>query len=196
MARYILPMTELDLFIAAHEQFTNMVDRVGDDDWDTATPCDGWRVRDLVAHLVGGARMSVGLLDGASKEEAIGMIGSISPDSDLRTELRSAFGASRAAFEAPGALERTVHHPIGDVSGSQLCDFRVGDATLHSWDLARAIGADEALDPVLVDAVWAQFEPLSPIIATIGLFGEGPSGTLGPDVDTQRRLLDLTGRRP
>ena len=189
-------MTGRDLLAAAHDQFTSTVDSVGDDDWDRATPCDGWRVRDLIAHLVSGEHMAVALLDGASKEVALRLIGSVRPDGDLRTELRSSFAASRAAFEAPGALDRTVPPPVSDVSGSQLRDFRVADATLHSWDLARATGANEVLDPVLVKAVWTQLEPLSPVIATIGLFGEGPSGTLGPDDDLQRRLLDLVGRRP
>ena len=140
--------------------------------------------------------MAVALLDGASTDEARALIGSARADGDLRAELSSAFAASRAAFEQSGALDQTVHHRVGDISGAQLRDCRTADATLHSWDLTRSIGANEALDPALVDAVWAQLEPLSPVIASIGLFGEGASGALGPSDDLQARLLDLTGRRP
>jgi hypothetical protein len=89
-----------------------------------------------------------------------------------------------------------VHHPIGDVTGSQLLGFRIGDATLHSWDLARALGIDETLEPELVESVWGQLEPISAIIGEIGVFGDGPSGTVGEDAELQLRLLDLTGRRP
>jgi uncharacterized protein (TIGR03086 family) len=185
-----------DLLGCAQEQFLGTLRLVGEGDWDRPTPCDAWRVRDLVAHLVSGEHMAVALLDGASTEEARSIIGSVSTEGDLRAALVAAFAATRAAMEAPGALERTVHHPVGDISGGQLRDFRVADATLHSWDLARAIGSDARLDASLVDAVWEQLEPLSPVIATIGLFGEGPSGTLGTDDELQDRLVDLTGRRP
>jgi uncharacterized protein (TIGR03086 family) len=194
--RYIFPMAPSDLLPTAQSQFLGTLELVGDGDWDRPTPCDAWRVRDLVAHLVSGEHMVVALLDGASTDEARALIGSVRTDGDLRAALSSAFAASRAAFDAPGSLERTVHHPVGDISGSQLRDFRVGDATLHAWDLARAIGADESLDPALVDAVWTQLEPLSAVIGSIGLFGDGPSGALGADDGPQRRLLDLTGRRP
>jgi hypothetical protein len=37
---------------------------------------------------------------------------------------------------------------------------------------------------------------MAPIIGQIGIFGEGPSGTVGEDAPLQERLLDLTGRRP
>jgi uncharacterized protein (TIGR03086 family) len=189
-------MASGDLLPTAQCQFLGTLELVGAGDWDRPTPCDAWLVRDLVAHLVSGEQMAVALLDGASTEEARAIIGSVPANGDLGSQLSSAFAATRTGLDAPGSLERTVHHPVGDISGSQLRDFRVADATLHSWDLARAIGSDESLDASLVKAIWAQLEPLSPIIGTIGLFGEGPSGTLGTDQDLQLRLLDLTGRRP
>jgi hypothetical protein len=34
------------------------------------------------------------------------------------------------------------------------------------------------------------------MIPATGVFGSGPSGTLGPDAPLQDRLLDLSGRRP
>ena len=89
-----------------------------------------------------------------------------------------------------------VHHPIGDVPASQLVAFRVGDLTIHSWDLSRATGMDEALPATLVERAWADFKPIESFIGTIGLFGDGPSGKLEVEVDLQAQLLDLTGRRP
>ena len=193
-SRYIFAM--VDLLLAAQHQFVGALGLVGDDDWDRPTPCDDWRVRDLVAHLLSGERMVLALFGGASTQEARALIGSVRTDDDLRAELPLAFAASQSAFERDAALEQIVHHPVGDISGAQLRDFRIGDATLHAWDLARSMGADEALDPALVSAVWSQLEPLSAVIGSIGLFGDGPSGTLGADDDLQSRLLDLTGRRP
>ena len=63
-------------------------------------------------------------------------------------------------------------------------------------DLARAIGADEALDVGLVEQVWAGLIPMAPVIARSGVFGDGPSGLVGDDAALQARLLDLSGRRP
>jgi len=74
--------------------------------------------------------------------------------------------------------------------------MRVGDALLHSWDLARAISADDQLDPELVAEVWAGMSPMAGFIGKSGFFGSGASGAVGHDASLQTRLLDLSGRRP
>ena len=38
--------------------------------------------------------------------------------------------------------------------------------------------------------------PMAPFIGEVGVFGSGPSGTVGDDATVKIRLLDLTGRRP
>ena len=63
-----------------------------------------------------------------------------------------------AAFHASGALERPVHHPLGDIAGREFLEFRIFDITLHAWDLASALGTDETIDPELVQAVLAIVE--------------------------------------
>jgi uncharacterized protein (TIGR03086 family) len=80
--------------------------------------------------------------------------------------------------------------------GAQVLRFRLSDLLVHQWDLARAIGADETLDPQLVDEVWAGVAPLIPMMANSGVFGTGPSGSLDDEATPQQRLLDAMGRRP
>jgi len=180
---------------AAVDSFGQRLGMVGEADWSRPTPCDGWSVLDLCSHVVGGNTMAVRLLDGASTAEAV---------TDLTTPLAGnpvdAFAATAtaqlAAFEQPGALERIVHHPAMDMPGAQLLGFRIGDLTLHSWDLARAIAQSEELDTELVRFVWDGLQPMAPFIGQIGVFGTGPSGEVPDDAPLQRRLLDLTGRRP
>lgn len=41
------------------------------------------------------------------------------------------------AFGRPGTLERTVPHPMAEIPGSRLFEIRVGELTLHAWDLAE-----------------------------------------------------------
>jgi len=55
------------------------------------------------------------------------------------------------AFRKPGALDTECTHPMGDLLGSNLLQIRPTDVGVHSWDLARAIDAEEDLDPRLVD---------------------------------------------
>jgi uncharacterized protein (TIGR03086 family) len=189
-------MEPLDTFATARAEFEARLRLVTGADWDRATPCEGWTVRELVDHVVRGDRIAVRLLDGQAWEDAqTEVLGQ-----DLGDDPVAAFAEGAddlaATFAVPGAMERTCHHIAGEIPGAQLLGFRMGDYTLHAWDLARAIGADEALDPELVEVVWESLQPMAPFIGQTGVFGEGPSGTVGESAPLQTRLLDLTGRRP
>ncbi len=193
-------MEPLDALDAARAEFQQRLAALKPDQWEQPTPCTNWTVRDLVTHVVNGCGMTVALLDGASSEEAIGVVRSAPPIGDDVDEVMRRFvtaaDAQDVAFRREGALTLTVHHPIGDIPGRQLLQFRTGDFTLHAWDLARGIGADEALDPELVALIYEGMAPMAPMIGQTGQFGTGPSGTLGDDAPVQARLLDLAGRRP
>jgi len=172
------------------------VRQVSPDQWDLPTPCGEWTVRDLVNHLVRGNTMSVMLLDGASRDEIMAMFRSAEPGEDLVAGYAETEAVQNAAFRADGALDQTVHHPMGDIPATLLLQFRTGDAALHAWDLARAIGADEELDGELVQALYDGFLPMAPMMAGSGAFGEGASGTVPDDAPVQTKMLDLAGRRP
>jgi len=121
----------------------------------------------------------------------------VSSAPDLKVEWEWRTSEERAGFAATGALGRTIAHPVmGEIPCSQFLGMRVGDALLHSWDLARAISADDQLDPELVAEVWAGMSPMAGFIGKSGFFGSGASGAVGQDASLQTRLLDLSGRRP
>lgn len=166
------------------------------DQWALATPCTEWTVRDLANHLVAGNEMTAQLLAGADAAAAMeGLHGDHLGADPVAAWERSSVG-EMAAFAEPGALDRTVHHPVGDISGETLLGYRTIDNLLHAWDLARATGGDETLDPDAVAVAWVDLEPMAPIIASVGIFGTGPSGTVDADAPLHTRLLDLSGRRP
>jgi uncharacterized protein (TIGR03086 family) len=177
-------------------EFANRLQYVDGSNWDAATPCEGWKVSDLVEHLVVGARMTVMLLHGASRDEALAIDRGELTAGNAVDQWNDAADAQDAAFHEPGALDRVVHHPAGDMPAGQMLGFRIGDATMHAWDLSRALAVDEHLDPELVEHVWARISPMAPFIGQIGVFGQGPSGDVADDAPLQTRLLDLTGRRP
>jgi uncharacterized protein (TIGR03086 family) len=101
-----------------------------------------------------------------------------------------------AGFSGPGGLDGMVEHPAGDFPRSVFCGFRIGDAACHAWDLARATGTEEDLNPELVQFIWDQSQAQREMIATSGMFGESASGTIGENAPLQIRYLDLMGRRP
>jgi len=177
-------------------QFAAVLGRVPESAWAGPTGCGEWTVRDLVAHVVGGQRLATLLLHGAARDEGLAALAGDFLGDDPSAAFAHEHTACVAAFREPGALERTCAHPMGDIPATMLLGFRIGDLTLHSWDLAHATGTDETLDPVLVETVWANVSPLGDAIAQTGVFGEGPSGTVPGDAPLQARLLDFTGRRP
>jgi uncharacterized protein (TIGR03086 family) len=186
------PFDALDL---ATEEAGRRVREIAPDQWELPTPCSEWTVRLLVNHLVRGNTMSAMLLEGASRDDVFAMFRGADPDEDLVAAYAETAAEQNAAFRVPGALDGTVHHPMGDIPATLLLHFRTGDAALHAWDLARAIGADEQLDAELVQRIYDAMLPMADAMAGSGAFGEGPSGAVTDDASVQARLLDLAGRR-
>jgi uncharacterized protein (TIGR03086 family) len=91
----------------------------------------------------------------------------------------------------PDAFGRTVHLSFGDVPGAAYAQQMAVDSCIHSWDLARAIGADETLDPELVEYAHAYLQKFAADWRSGGAFGEA---TTPADDSTQARMIALTGR--
>ena len=183
---------------AANAEFQSRLGQVKSEHWDLPTPCPDWNVRGLVNHVLLGTRMSIQVLSGMPRDEVISNL-----DDDLMSENNDPVASfveladqMVAGFSGPEGLEGMVEHPAGDFPRIMFAGFRVADGGCHAWDLARAIGADEALDPELVQFLWDDAEPKRDMLAATGMFGEGASGTVDGDVHLQTRYLDLMGRRP
>ena len=97
-----------------------------------------------------------------------------------------------AATEQGGVLERTVHVSFGDISGQEYLSQLTTDHVIHAWDLARATGGDERLDPELVEACAGWFAAREELYRSIGAVG--PRAETPPDADAQTRLLAAFGR--
>ena len=72
--------------------------------------------------------------------------------------------------------------------------FYTADVFMHTWDLARATGQDDRLDPEFCAALLGHMEQMADVIRASGQFGvrvEVPDGA-----DTQTRLLGFIGRDP
>lgn len=180
---------DLDALDLATGEFGRYLEGVSAGHLVLPTPCDEWDVRYLIAHVVGGCRFAVAVLDGVPSSEAIEQIMSTGQLGDRPVEdFASAAAEQRRRFRKPGALDDVVDHPLGMISTDRFLRFRTFDCALHAWDLAVAIGADATLDPVLVDAVLriVRSEP-----AGMG-FGLDPTRAI--DGAPQQQLLALAGR--
>jgi uncharacterized protein (TIGR03086 family) len=90
-------------------------------------------------------------------------------------------------------MDRTVHLSFGDFPGREYAMQLFADHLIHAWDLARAIGADERLDPELVDACTAWFVPMEDAYRGAGAIAGRPPVPDGSDA--QIRLLAMFGRQ-
>lgn len=182
-----------ELFTCALDDFDQRVAAVSDGQWGAPTPCTDWDVRALVGHVTGEQLWAPEMLAGRTMANVGDRFEGDVLGDDPRRAWRRAAAASRAAAEAPGALEGTVHASYGDVAAQRYLTEMTLDATVHAWDLARAIGADERIDPELVELALSLVEPNRELLAASGLFGtplEVPA-----DTDPQTRLLAMLGRR-
>jgi len=189
-------MLTTDSLQIVSDGFSGLVRSVGDEQWSLPTPCDGWTVRQLVGHVTSGSEMATVLGDGASRNDAITVLGVDHLGDDPVVAVDRALQRQLAVFDRPDIDVQVFHHPAGDMPGSMVLMFRVSDLLVHHWDLARAIGADESLDASVVREVWEGVAPMLPMMANSGVFGEGPSGAVGDDAPLQSKLLDAVGRRP
>lgn len=180
---------------AAGEVLCSLVAQFDGTTWDLPTPCADWRVRNLVGHIAATSAMTAALLDGAPRQRAIALLGTDCLGADPVASLTRRLAEQADAFAALGEEEVSCQHPAGTMGSGQLLDLRLADLVIHSWDLAVAVGADPTLDPTLVDAAWRGLAPMAPFIGRLGVFGEGPTGTIDAEAPLQVRLLDLTGRR-
>ncbi len=108
------------------------------------TPCESWKVSDLVNHIVGGQYFFAASVKGEPVEG----------ETDFSaTDFVSAFdeGSERclAAFRADGVMEKTLTLPWGQMPGSAFLGIATTDTFMHGWDLARATGKDADLEPAL-----------------------------------------------
>lgn len=188
-------MDHYETLTRSSQNFSSLLSQTTESDLSRPTPCENWSVGELLWHVARASDMTVLLLDGGTRDDAIRLF-EIPAPLDVVAQCHRALEEQMAGFRTVTDLEAITHHPMGDVTVAQLFDFRIMDLTLHYWDLARAIGADEEIPSELVTYVYAMLLPLEEVIEQTGIFGVGPSHALEENASTQTKLLDLSGRRP
>jgi len=164
------------------ESWADRINTVGDDQWELATPCTEWNVRELVNHVVGEDLWTGPLMRGSTIEEVGDRL-----EGDLLggDPWKRALGA---ATEATGAVAEmlptngTVHLSYGEEQMTEYVHQIAADHLIHGWDLAVATGGDADLDPELVQAVAAWFADREELYRQAGAIGPrvgSPGGAQG-----------------
>ena len=172
------------------DRFGEVVARVPPDAWDAPSPCEGWSARDVVRHLVDWIPAFLAAAGGPA----------IAPGPSVDDDPAGAWAAIdagiRSFLDDPAAASSEIDHPY--VGAHRLDDavgrFFVGDVLVHTWDLARAVGVDERLDPDAVHDMLVAIEAMDDALRVGGQYG--PKVHVGPDADEQTRLIAFTGRHP
>ena len=161
------------------------------------TPCALWTVRDVVNHVLGSAAFFAELAEAgevADRDEE-------DPDftaGDFNGAFSHHAGRLVAAFNAPGAMDKIMKMPVGDLPGSVCVWIAAGDVFTHGWDLAKATGQPTDLEPELAGALLARIMPLLPD-SMRGPEGQAPFGPrveVADSAPTADRLAAFQGRHP
>lgn len=184
----------LDRFHRSVSGFTQRVQAVRPDQWGGPTPCTDWDVRALVNHVYGEQRWMAVMIDGRTMEQVGSSLDGDLLGPDPLCDWQGAVGETASRLERPGVLEQVVHLSSGPSTVARYCDEVAADTLVHTWDLARAIGADESLPDDLVEHATGIVEPW---VSPQGIPGvlAAPVAVTG-DVDAQTALLAMLGRDP
>ncbi len=170
--------------------FTRRVRGVPAGGWDSPAPVQGWTARDVVRHLV--EWFPSFLESGAGVRLASGP----SVDEDPVAAWTVHADAVQELLDDPATAGKVLANPhTGELPLGEAVDrFYTSDVFMHTWDLARATGQDESLDPEKCAELLAGMEPLEELIRSSGQYG--PRVEVPADADVQTRLLGFIGRRP
>ena len=164
--------------------------QVPGDAWDNPAPCEGWVARDVVRHLVEWVPAMILAGPGLPLPEVPDV------DRDPVGAWTAVSDAIEAALDNSEVAGREFEMRPGRFSvRDAVATFVLADVLIHTWDLSRAAGLDETLDPVEVRRALNGMSQVDPeLLVNSGQYG--PAVPVPEDADEQTRLIALTGRTP
>lgn len=172
----------------------DLLDSLTPEQWDAPTMCDGWRVRDVAAHLTIAARLTVPQM----------VVGMVRARGDFNRFVHE--DGARRGVRAPGVLVAELRslassrrHPRPTKPIDPMVDMLV-----HGQDIALAVGLDRAMptDAAVAGAqhVWESSFPFGArkrlaghrLLASNATWSAGDGELV--EAPIERLLLLLTGR--
>jgi uncharacterized protein (TIGR03086 family) len=102
----------------------------------------------------------------------------------------------QALLDDPATVEKEFSNPhTGNLPLDQAIDrFYTTDVFMHTWDLTRATGQDDTLDPTLCAELFEGMQPIDELLRSSGQYG--PRVPVPDDAPAQDRMLGFIGRDP
>ena len=160
-----------------------------------ASPCESWQVRDVVNHIVGNNFWFEAIArDGVAPDRP----NNAAPDEtggDYVGRFRD--GSAKAVTAFAGAMDKTLTLPWSPMPAAAFILMASADQFVHGWDLARATGQSEELDPELATQFLEFYRQAIPD----EFRGPDPVAPFGPLVTTSSadpvaQLAGISGRKP
>ena len=189
-------MTEIaDRYRRRADLFEAKVAAAEPERWADPSPCDEWTARDVVGHIID---MHGVMLRPLGRELSLAP----SLDEDPLGAFRSARADVEALLADRAVATTECATPMGTMTIEEHIDGVVStDLVVHGWDLARALGQDDTIDPAEVERLYPGAAEMPPEMHIPGAFGPGivvfgPEVPVPGDAPLQDRLLGLMGRDP
>lgn len=188
---YVGAMSDtLHLLRSAIELVTAEVDAT--EDWDAASPCEGWSALDVLAHVSGTMEKTRATTQsdgyGGGPSAAAGAAGS----AEVIARWREAAAEALQAVEQAD-LDRVVTSPRGEMPLRDALSLPISDATVHAWDLAAAGGRGLELPGELRSHTEALVGSIPESALRASVFG--PEVAAPADAGPTDRLMAFLGRR-
>ena len=174
--------------------FEHLVAQVPPDRWGWPSPCTDWDARAVVGHVI---VMHAAMLAPVGRQ--------LRPAS-LADDPLGAFRSARAdvatLLDDPEVAATVVPTPMGPSTFADHVDQVVSaDLVQHGWDLARATGQDDTIDPAELEQLWPMVQAIPEVMRIPDAFGPGivvygPIVDVPADAPLQHRVLGLLGRDP
>jgi uncharacterized protein (TIGR03086 family) len=150
--------------------------------WGADSPCEGWTAGDVADHIINnyiGVAASLG--------------SSVTRTGDRVQDWATARDTVLRAAERNGALDTLVTGPGGEMPlGRFLAIYVEVDTLVHTWDIARAVGADESLDEEVCRRCYERLLPADETMRRTGSFG--PKLSWADDDPIHVKALRFFGR--
>ena len=169
------------------------------DQLDNPTPCQGWLLQDLLAHIIG--QYHGFALAASGRPTSVEDFRPRPVTTDPAASYTDAAALVTGAFAEDGVLDRKFFLPEirdgGAFPATAAIGFHLVDEVAHAWDLAKSIGVpvefdDEVLAAALSVALRVPNDP--------AYRGEGrafaPAEHADPGQARLDRIVALLGRRP
>jgi len=166
--------------------FTRRVGGVPKERWASPSPCSEWAARDVMAHVVNTHYRVLATLDGAEAPVVEADDDAASRWPDVRDAILDALNDEARASQVVSGI--FSDQPFSSLVGRLLCS----DTLIHTWDLARATGQDDRLDPIAAARALEFLTTIDEAIRRPGGFAAKIEPA--PGADEQTKLLNFAGR--